>query len=95
MEKKLVIQFGEYQIVAEIYDVDPNAPPELWVHVRDKDDCIVQNICTISPWTRYNLTTGEFETINNYMCCRVWGNSLNGDYTDRYIIGVYKEGEEE
>lgn len=96
MKKELVIQLGEYQIVAEIYDKDtPEFPPELMIYLRDKDGVINQDICLVRPHYRYNENKGEFVIENDLIDCLVWGDSDYEDYTDKYVIGVYKEGEEE
>ena len=34
MENKLVIPFGDYQIVAEISNVSPEIPNKMWIHIR-------------------------------------------------------------
>ena len=96
MEKKLVIQFGEYQIVAEINDADtPGFPPELVVYLRDKNGVINQDICLVRPHYRYDERKAEFITYNDLIDCLVWGDSDNEDYTDKHVIGVYKYEEEE
>ena len=47
MEKKLVIPFGDYQIVAEISNVSTEIPNALWVHVSDKGNKVIQDICLV------------------------------------------------
>ena len=96
MEKKLVIQFGEYQIVAEINDADtPGFPPELVVYLRDKNGVINQDICLVRPHYRYDSHKCKLVTDNDRMDCIVWGDSWCEDYTDKHVIGVYKYEEEE
>ena len=93
MEKKLVIPFGNHKIVAEISDVSPEIPNELWIHIRDQEDKIVQDICLVRAHYNYIRSKGEFETDNGFVDCLVWGDSDNEDYTDKHVIGVYKEEE--
>ena len=89
--KKLIIPFGNYQIVAEISDISPDIPNELWVHIRDKDNRVVQDICLVRPHFDYIRSKGEFETDNDFVDCLVWGDSDSEDYTEKHVIGVYKE----
>ena len=93
MEKKLIIPFGDYQIVAEICKMDPDTPNELWVHVRDKDNRIIQDICLVRPHYDYVRSKGEFETDNDFIDCLIWGDSDYEDYTDKYVIGINEEEE--
>lgn len=97
MEKKLTIQLGEYQIVAEIYDTvlgvhncKEDNLQELNVYIRDANGAITQDICTVRPHSRYNERMGEFVTDNDFVDCLVWGDSDDEDYTDKHVIGVYK-----
>lgn len=95
MEKKLVIQLGENQIVAEIDDRNtPEIPPEIVIYLQDKDGNIMQDVCLVRPHYEYNRKMEDFETSNDFVDCLVWGDSWNEDYTDKHVIGVY-EGEEE
>ena len=91
MEKKLVIPFGDYQIVAEISNVSSEIPNELWIHIRDKDNRVVQDICLVRPHYDYIRSKGEFETDNDFVDCLVWGDSDSEDYTEKHVIGVYEE----
>lgn len=91
MEKKLVIPFGNHKIVAEISDVSPEIPNELWIHIRDQEDKIVQDICLVRAHYNYIRSKGEFETDNAFVDCLVWGDSDNEDYTDKHVIAVYEE----
>lgn len=93
-KNKLIIPFGDYQIVAEISNVSPEIPNELWVHIRDKDNRVVQDICLVRPHFDYIRSKGEFETDNDFVDCLVWGDSDSEDYTDKHIVGVYKEEDE-
>lgn len=93
METKLIIPFGGYQIVAEISNVSPEIPNELWVHIRDKDNRVIQDICLVRAHCDYSRSKREFETDNDFVDCLVWGDSDNEDYTDKHVIGVNKEDE--
>lgn len=90
---KLVIPFGNHKIVAEVSHVDPSIPSELWVHIRDQNDRIVQDICVIRAHFDYIPGKGEFETNNDFVDCLVWGESGIEDYTDKHVIGVHEEGD--
>lgn len=94
MEKKLVIPFGNHKIVAEINDNNlPEIPIELNVYLTDSDSCIIQDICLVRAHYDYIRSKGEFETDNDFVDCLVWGDSDSEDYTDKHVIGVYKEEE--
>lgn len=92
-ENKLVIPFGNLEIVAEISDVDPDIPNELWVYIRNKNKQIIQDICTVRAHFDYIRSKGEFEVDNDFVDCLVWGDSDSEDYTDKHVIGVYEEEE--
>lgn len=94
MDKKLIIPFGDYEIIAEVSDFSPEVPNELWVHLENKNNLISQDICLVRPHYDYIGSKGEFETDNDFVDCLVWGDSDNEDYTDKHVIGVYKEEEE-
>lgn len=92
MEKRLEIPFGNYKIVAEINDMnEPEIPPELCVYIRDKDNCVVQDICLVRPHYEINRQSMEFERWDDFIDCLVWGESGNEDYTYKHVIGVYEE----
>ena len=94
MEKKLVIQFGEHRIIAEICDLNtPEIPPELYVYIMDNNNTILQDICLVRPHYDINRKTMEFQTDNDFVDCLVWGESGYEDYTDKFVIGVYEEEE--
>lgn len=88
---KLVIPFGNHKIVAEINDVSPEIPNELWIHIRDHEDKIVQDICIVSPHFDFNRRKNEFEVDNDFVDCFVWGNSDYEDYTDKHVIAVHED----
>ena len=89
---KLSIKFGEYELVAEIYDMNgPEFPPELVVYLRDKNGVVFQDICLARPHYELNEKTQEFEIDNNFIDCLVWGESGYEDYTDKHVIAVFDE----
>ena len=90
MERKLVIPIGENKIVAEIYDMDcPEFPPEITVHLVDKNDVIIQDICLVRP--HYEISTTDGPQISDKAVeCLVWANHENEDYTHKHIIGVHE-----
>lgn len=95
MEKKLVIPFGEYQIVAEIDDRNqPEIPHEMVVYIADKNNRIVQDVCLVRPHYDIDRKTMEFKTDNDFVDCLVWADSDDEDYTDKHVIGLCKEDEE-
>ena len=94
MDKKLIIPFGDYEIIAEVSDVSPEVPNELWVHLENKNNLISQDICLVRPHYDYIRNNGEFETDNDFVDCLVWGDSDSEDYTEKHVIGVYKEEKE-
>lgn len=94
MEKKLDIIFGDYKIVAEIYDGGtPEIPPEMVVCICDNNNTIVQDVCLVRPHYEINRKTMEFETNNDYVDCLVWADSNDEDYTHKHIIAIHKEEE--
>jgi hypothetical protein len=89
---KLIIKFGENEIVAEIYDMNgPEIPPELTVYLRNKNGVILQDICLVRPHYEINRKTMEFKTDNDFVDCLVWGESGYEDYTEKHVIAVYDE----
>ena len=91
--KRIEIPFGKNKIVAEIYDMDcPEFPAEITIHLRDKNDVILQDICLVRP--HYTMGDGFCEIDNNFAECLVWGDHNNEDYTKKYIIGVHEWEEE-
>lgn len=95
MNKKLVIPFGEYQIVAQIDDYNvPDIPPELVVWVEDKDGCFAQDVCLVRQSMSYNMETGATDIGNNAVQCLVWGDPNNEDLTNDFVINVRKENDE-
>ena len=94
MEKTLVIQLGNYKIVAEIDDANtPEIPPELCVYLEDNNGCVMQDICLVRPHYEYNHNKFEVETNDDVIDCLVWGEAGDEDYTNKYMIDVYKEEE--
>ena len=95
MENKLVIPFGDYQIVAEINDMnEPDIPTELCVYLRDKENRIFQDICLVRQHYDIDRKNMEFKRYDDLIDCLVWGDSDCEDYTDKHVIGVYEEKQE-
>lgn len=96
MGKKLIIQIGNKKIVAEIYDNNgPEIPPELCVFLEDENGVIIQDVCSVRPHYDMNRKTREFETDNEFVDCLVWGNSDEEDYTNKFVVGIHEESEED
>ena len=94
MEKKLVIQFGEHRIIAEVCNFnEPGIPPEMYVYLMDNKNTILQDICLVRPHYDIDRNTMEFKQDNAFVDCLVWGESGYEDYTDKFVIGVYEEEE--
>lgn len=93
MEKKLIIPFGEYKIVAEINDSGPDFPNELCVYIRDNKGVILQDICLVRPHYEIDHQSMQVKRDEDLVDCLVWGESDCEDYTDKYIIDVYEEEE--
>lgn len=95
-EDKLTIQLGDYQIIAEINNNSPDFPPELCVYLMNDKQGIAQDICVVRQHIGFiNGKNGiEIKKDNDFIDCLVWGNSDSEDYTEKHVIGVYKEDEE-
>lgn len=92
MENKLIIPFGNYKLVAEVYDHNgPEIPSEMCVYICDENDAIVQDVCLARPHYEINRNTMEFETDNSFVDCLVWADSDCEDYTDKHVIAVREE----
>ena len=92
MENKLVIKFGNNQIIAEVSSLNgPEIPPELYVSIKNAHG-IEQNLCVIRPYYEWN-EDGDSEISDDRVDCLVWGDPEFEDYTDKHVIGVYKEEE--
>ena len=93
MAKKLVIPFGDYEIVAEINASNlPEIPAELVVYIRDKNGEYVQDICMVRQQFEYGDIGQPFipiEAVN----CLVWSDANNDDLTHDFGINIYKEEE--
>lgn len=88
MEKKLIINFGENKIVAEVYPTGLiELPYELCIYLCDKDNAIFQDICMVRPHYVYN---GKYEIDNNFVDCLVWDNPNVDDFTYHHVIGVHE-----
>lgn len=91
MERKVEIPLGENKIVAEIYDMDcPDFPPEIIIHLRDKNNVIIQDICLVRPHYVMDKETCEAIISNDCVQCLVWGEPEIEDYTEKHIIGIHE-----
>lgn len=94
-KNKLIIPFGNYQIIAEIDDGnEPEIPPELWIHLRDKENRIIQDICLVRQHYEIDRKNMESKRYDDFVDCLVWGEPGHEDYTDKHVIAVYEEEEE-
>lgn len=94
MAKKLVIPFGDYQIVAEINASNlPEIPAELCVYITDKEWEFVQDVCIVRQQFEYGDIGKPFIPIDEAISCLVWSDSNNEDCTHDFGINVYKEEE--
>ena len=92
MNKKLIIPFGEHQIVAQIDASNvPDIPPELYVWVEDKNGWFVQDICLVRQSRSYNMKTHTTDIDDNAVQCLVWGDPNDDDITNDFIIGIFRE----
>ena len=95
MEKKLVIEFGNNKIVAEIDDNNlPEIPPELRVWVEDNNGNFIQDICLVREHYSYNRNDYTFDWNCESIDCLVWGNPNTEDFSDDFTIGVREEDDE-
>ena len=91
MEKRIEIPLGDNKIVAEIYDMDsPEFPPEITIHLEDKDGMIIQDICLVRPHYTTDRETFRHKIDNGAVQCVVWSEPEIEDYTHKYIIGVHE-----
>lgn len=94
MAKKLVIPFGEYQIVAEINALNlPEIPEELCVYITDKNNEFIQDVCIVRRQFEYGNIGEPYIPIGDAISCLVWSDSDNEDFTHDFGIDVYKEEE--
>ena len=91
MKKKnqtLIIPFGEYKIVAELYCDEPEFPPEITVHLRDSNDVIIQDLALVRP--HYKIVDGMVKISDNTTEILVWSDPYNEDYTNKYIVKAHE-----
>ena len=93
MAKKLIIPFGNHNIVAEINTLNlPEIPPELCVYITDNNGRIVQDICLVRQQYECNGNGKDF-TPYDAITCLVWSDSDNEDFTHDFGINIYNEEE--
>lgn len=96
-KNKLTIPFGNHKIIAEIIDCSsPEFPPELVVYLCNENDVIIQDICVVRSHYEYKQTLHdlEFTIDNDFIDCLVYGDSDYEDYTNKFVIGIHKDEEE-
>lgn len=91
MEKKMAIMnFGKYQIVAEVYQADEDFPKEMTIYLYDpENDIIVQDICLVRA--HYDLNDDGVKISDKLMDCLVWSNATIEDYTHQFVIDAIQE----
>ena len=95
MAKELVIQCGDYNIVAAIEACNlPEIPAELRVYLTDKNNMIIQDICCVRQQFEYGNIGKSFVPIEKAVSCLVWSDANNEDFTHDFGINVYEEDEE-
>ena len=91
MDNKVVVPFGDKNLIVFINDWKDDMPKEIFISIADKDDRVIQDVCMVREHYHYNKNTESFEIDSNFMDCKVWADSYNEDYTDEFVIGVYEE----
>lgn len=92
MNKKLIIPFGEYQIVAQVdTSYEPDIPPELRVWVEAKSGNFIQDICLVRQSMSYNITTHATDIHDDAVQCLVWSDPTIDDLTHDFIMDVRQE----
>ena len=78
---KLVIDMGEFNLVAEKYE-----GVEFIIYFQDKKtDCVTQDIVTV----RRTLENGEL--LSSAVECIVWADENSEDYTHKFLVNQSKE----
>lgn len=93
MEKKISVDLGTKKIVAEVCDWNDGGPNEIAVYLCDEDGAIIQDICLARGYLKLDKESGDFKVNEDLIECMVWGNSQDEDYTHKFVIDVWKEGE--
>lgn len=96
MEQKLVMNCGNFRIVAEI---SPNngldIPPEMCVYLEDQEGKWLQDICLVRKHSQLVPKTMQFETFDDLIDLLIWGDSDSEDYTQRQVIALHDFEEDE
>lgn len=96
MEEKLVMNCGNFRIVAEIYPNNgTDIPPELCVYVEDQDGGCQQDICLVRKHSQLVPKTMQFETFDDLIDLLIWGDSDSEDYTHHQVIALHDFEEDE
>lgn len=96
MDQKLVMNCGNFRIVAEIYPNDgTDIPSELCVYVEGQDGECQQDICLVRKHSQFVLKTMQFETFDDLIDLLIWGDSDSEDYTHHQVIALHDFEEDE
>ena len=83
-----MIPLGEHKITAGIYYDEPEFPPEIYVHLRDSENIIIQDFVLVRP--HYKIADGVVKISDNTTEILVWGDPDNEDYTHQYNVKTYE-----
>lgn len=85
MDNIISFPIGKYKVKAGLYNYDGNHP-ELSVYIEDENGCVLQDICLV----RNHVVNTEQEISDNDVDCIVWADSGNEDYTNKFVIPIWK-----
>lgn len=88
-DQKIRVDFGFATICVQVYNVD-GANNEITIYVEGKDGFIEQDLVLITKAFKNNDWVTPLE---DYVDIRIWGDSDNEDYTDKFRIAMYKGDE--
>lgn len=75
-EPEIVVNLPDgNKLMIELYNYDGDHP-EICAFIKDKDGCVVQDICMLRP----------SEKDRNKVECLVWADERNEDYTHKFTI---------
>lgn len=87
-KNRFEVPIGKNKIVTEVYDYD-GKHPEISVYITDDSDMILQDICLV----RHHVVDIDQHTTDKAVDCIVWADVGIEDYTNKYVIEVYKNDE--
>lgn len=85
------LPIGENKLVAFVNDWDDGTPKEIFVSLVDKNGNCFQDICMVRQSYKYNTQKRQFDVSDNKVDCKVWNNSDDEDYTDKFEIDIKDE----